>query len=193
VGEASSLPKFMNLYLIGYRGSGKTTVAAELARLLGWKWLDADDEIERRAGKTIKEIFASSGEQSFRDLEAAVVADLAKRTRHVVALGGGAVLREESRLAIQASGKVVWLQASPEVLFQRITADASTAERRPNLTVDGGLAEVERLLAIRSPIYAACADLTVDATVEPSELARQIADWMRPIISGSSHSPHSSG
>jgi shikimate kinase len=183
----------MNLYLIGYRGSGKTTVAAELARLLGWKWLDADDEIERRAGKTIKEIFASSGEQSFRDLEAAVVADLAKRTRHVVALGGGAVLREESRLAIQASGKVVWLQASPEVLFQRITADASTAERRPNLTVDGGLAEVERLLAIRSPIYAACADLTVDATVEPSELARQIADWMRPIISGSSHSPHSSG
>jgi shikimate kinase len=183
----------MNLYLIGYRGSGKTTVAAELARLLGWKWLDADDEIERRAGKTIKEMFATTGEQSFRDLEVAVVADLAKRTSHVVALGGGAVLREESRPAIRGSGKVVWLQASPAVLFQRIGADASTAERRPNLTPGGGLAEVERLLTIRAPIYAACADLTVDATVEPSELARQIADWMRPIISGSSHSPHSSG
>ena len=183
----------MNLYLIGYRGSGKTTVAAELGQLLGWKWLDADDEIERRAGKTIKEIFAFSGEQSFRDLEAAVVADLATRTSHVVALGGGAVLREESRLAIRGSGKVVWLQASPEVLFQRISGDASTAERRPNLTATGGLAEVERLLAIRTPIYAACADLTVDATVEPTELARQIADWMRPIISGPSHSPHSSG
>ena len=183
----------MNLYLIGYRGSGKTTVAAELARLLGWKWLDADDEIERRAGKTIKEIFASSGEQSFRDLETAVVADLAKLTQNAIALGGGAILREKSRLAIRGSGKVVWLQASPEVLYQRITGDASTAARRPNLTADGGLAEVERLLTIRSPIYAACADLTVDATVEPPELARQIADWMRPIISGSSHSPHSRG
>ena len=184
----------MNLYLIGYRGSGKTTVAAELARLLGWEWLDADDEIERRAGKSIKEIFASAGEQSFRDLEAAVVGDAAKLTRNVVALGGGAVLREESRQAIRGSGKVVWLEAPPEVLFQRISGDASTAERRPNLTAAGGLAEVERLLAARSPVYAACADLTVDAaTVAPAELARQIADWMRPIISGPSHPPNSSG
>src|SRR5688572_502997 len=141
----------MNLYLIGYRGSGKTTVAAELARLLGWNWLDADDEVERRAGTTIKEIFATSGEQSFRDLEAAVIADLAQFSGHVIALGGGAVLREDNRQAIRSSGKVVWLQASPEVLYQRISGDASTAERRPNLTADGGLAEVERLLAVRAP------------------------------------------
>ena len=169
----------MNLYLIGYRGSGKTTVAAELARLLGWKWLDADDEVEGRAGKTIKNIFTASGEQTFRDLEAAVIADLAKLSSHVIALGGGAVLREESRRAIRGSGKVVWLQASPEVLFHRISGDASTAERRPNLTAAGGLAEVERLLAIRTPIYAACADLSLDASsATPAELARQIASWM---------------
>jgi shikimate kinase len=184
----------MNLYLIGYRGSGKTTVAAELARLLGWEWRDADDEIERRAGKTIKEIFASTGEQSFRDQEAAVVADLAELNRNVIALGGGAVLREESRQAIRGSGQVVWLQASPEILYQRIVGDASTAERRPNLTAAGGQAEVERLLAIRAPVYAACADLTVDAgTVAPPGLARQIADWIRPIILGPSHSSHSNG
>lgn len=170
----------MNLYLIGYRGSGKTTVAAELAALLGWKWLDADDEIERRAGKTIKEIFASSGEQAFRDLEAAVVADLAKLDAHVVALGGGAVLREESRLAIRGSGKVVWLQASAETLFRRITGDSSTAGRRPNLTAAGGIEEVERLLAIRTPIYAAIADLTLDAeAVSPRRLAEQIASWLQ--------------
>ena len=170
----------MNLYLIGYRGSGKTTVAAELTRLLGWKWLDADDEIERRAGKTIKEIFASAGEQTFRDLEAAVIAEFAKLDGHVLALGGGAVLREESRAAIRASGKAVWLQASPEILFQRISGDASTAERRPNLTAAGGLAEVQRLLAIRAPIYAACADLTLDAGgASPAELAGKIADWLR--------------
>ncbi len=184
----------MNLYLIGYRGSGKTTVAAELARLLGWKWLDTDDEIERQAGKSIKEIFSSSGEQSFRDLEATVVADVAKLASRVIALGGGAVLRKESRRAVRGSGKVVWLQASPEILYQRISDDASTAERRPILTAAGGLSEVERLLAVRSTIYAACADLAVDAAaVAPQELARQIADWMRPIISGPSHSPHSSG
>ena len=94
----------MNLYLIGYRGSGKTTVAAELARLLGWKWLDADDEIERRAGKSIKEIFATWGEPAFRDLEVAVIADLSKLTSHVIALGGGAVLREESRHDIRNFG-----------------------------------------------------------------------------------------
>ncbi len=170
----------MNLYLIGYRGSGKTTVAAELARLLGWKWLDADEEIEQRAGKTIQEIFASSGEPSFRDLEAAVVADLAKLGSQVIALGGGAVLREENRVAIRASGKVVWLQASPEVLFERISNDASTAERRPNLTAGGGLAEVERLLAIRAPIYAACADLTLDAEGSlTAELASRIAIWLK--------------
>ena len=170
----------MNLYLIGYRGSGKTTVAAELAKLLGWNWLDVDDEIERRAGKTIKQIFGSSGEQSFRDLEAEAIADLEKLSSHVVALGGGAVLREESRQAIRASGKVVWLQASPAVLYQRISSDASTAERRPNLTAAGGLAEVERLLAIRAPLYAACADLMLDAgPASPAELAEKIAAWLR--------------
>ncbi|MBC7856929.1 MAG: shikimate kinase [Pirellulaceae bacterium] len=170
----------MNLYLIGYRGSGKTTVAEELARLLGWKWLDADEEIERRAGTTIKEIFTTSGEQSFRDLETTVIADLALLNGHVIALGGGAVLREVSRVAIRASGKVVWLQASPAVLFQRISGDASTAERRPNLTAAGGLAEVERLLAIRGPIYAACADLTLNAEASlPAELARRIAVWLK--------------
>jgi shikimate kinase len=170
----------MNLYLIGYRGSGKTSVAAEVGKLLGWLWLDADVEIERRAGKTIKQIFDTSGEQAFRDLEAAVVADLAKMNSHVIALGGGAVLREDSRQAIRGSGKVVWLQASPAVLFQRISGDASTADRRPNLTALGGLAEVERLLAVRSPIYAACADLTVDAEhLAPAEIAQQIAKWLR--------------
>ncbi len=170
----------MNLYLIGYRGSGKTTVAAELARLLGWKWLDADVEIERRAGKTIKEIFADSGEQTFRDLEVAVIANVAKLTNHVIALGGGAIMREESRQAIGGSGKTVWLDAAPEIIFQRISGDPSTAERRPNLTVEGGLAEVERLLALRSPVYAACADLTLAATdATPAELAMQIADWLR--------------
>src|SRR3954470_12492193 len=159
----------MNLYLIGYRGSGKTSVAAHLAKLLGWKWLDADAELERHAGKTIKEVFAASGEETFRDLEAATIADLSKLDQHVIALGGGAVLRKENCRLIRQSGKAVWLQASPAVLYQRITGDSTTSERRPNLTGAGGLAEVERLLEIRAPFYASCADLTLNAQSASAE------------------------
>ena len=175
----------MNLYLIGYRGSGKTTVAARLGALLGWKWLDADDEIERRAGKSIKEIFAASGEEAFRDLEAQVVTDLAKLQQHIVALGGGAILREENRHHLAQSGKVAWLRASPEVLFRRISDDTATAQRRPNLTAGGGLEEVRRMLAVRTPIYAACADLTLDAeAASPNAIADEIVLWLRKEAAG---------
>src|SRR5436190_19410550 len=101
----------MNLFLIGYRGSGKTTVAAALAQRLGWPWIDADVELERRAGRSIKEIFATEGEAGFRDRESATLANLAQRDGWIVALGGGAVLREQNRQAIAGRGKVVWLRA----------------------------------------------------------------------------------
>jgi shikimate kinase len=167
----------MNLFLIGYRGSGKTTVAAALAGQLGWPWIDADLELERRAGKSIKQIFAESGEQAFRELESAVIADLAGGERQIIALGGGAILRDENRQAIAGRGQVVWLQASPATLLERIHADPATAERRPNLTGQGGLAEIRELLAARTPLYAACADLTIDVErLSPEEIARVIVD-----------------
>lgn len=166
----------MNIFLIGYRGSGKTTVARALAERLGWEWLDADVELERRAGRSIREIFAESGEQPFRDLESAVVADLAQLDKHVLALGGGAVLRDENRQELAGRGKVVWLQATPETLAARIAADPTTAARRPNLTGQGGLDEIRHLLAQREPIYQACADLAVDAASDsPENIAQQIA------------------
>src|SRR5688572_10466805 len=101
----------MNIFLIGYRGSGKSTVAQHAAKLLGWPWLDADAVLEVRAGKSIRQIFADEGEGAFRDLESAVVADLAGSDEHVIALGGGAILREENRQALAGRGLVVWLQA----------------------------------------------------------------------------------
>lgn len=171
----------MNIFLIGYRGSGKTTVGRCLAQRLGWSWLDADEELERRAGKSIQQIFTESGEGAFRDLESAVVADLARLDRHVLALGGGAVLREENRKVLVGSGKIVWLKALPETLQARIAADPTTGARRPNLTGQGGLGEIRDLLARREPIYAACADLQIDAEqLSPDQIARQIADWFQP-------------
>ena len=116
----------MNLVLIGYRATGKSETARLLAQRLGWEWVDADAEIEARAGKTIAKIFADDGEQAFRDAESRVVAELAVRDRTVLALGGGAVLREENRRALWIA--VRW-SGSPH--RPRPSGGASRATPRP--------------------------------------------------------------
>ncbi len=163
------------LALIGYRGTGKTTVAQCLARRLSYDWVDADVELELRAGKSIAAIFSDSGEQAFRDLEAEIVAELCQRTNTVLALGGGAILRESNRASIARCSPVVWLHASAEVIAARILGDPTTAQRRPNLTNRGGQHEIEQLLLEREPIYRACATLEVDTEdKDPAEIADEI-------------------
>lgn len=165
----------LSIALIGYRGTGKTTVAGRLAALLDWTWIDADVEIEQRAGKSIAEIFAADGEAAFRDLESAVVELLCRRDRVVLALGGGAVLREANRVHIARCGAVVWLRASAETIAARLAADATTASRRPNLTNADPRTEIDRLLAERTPIYRACATLEVDTEGKaPEAIAGEI-------------------
>lgn len=163
------------IFLIGYRGSGKTTVAKQLAERLQYDWVDADDEVEQRAGKSIAAIFAEEGQRTFRDLEAEVAAELCSRRQTVVALGGGAVLREETRHAIGAAGPVVWLTGSPHTLAKRLAGDETTASRRPDLTSGGGQAEIEALLAERTPLYHACATFAVDTDGKtPTEVVEEI-------------------
>jgi shikimate kinase len=166
----------MNIFLVGYRGSGKTTVAAALAEQLGWNWVDADAELERKQGKTIKQIFANEGEAAFREYEAAVLTELAAGDGTIAALGGGVVLREANRHLLKKRGKVVWLKAPAEVLLERIQGDATTAERRPNLTGQGGIEEIRTLLAQREPLYTAVADLQAQADRPPAEVANTIID-----------------
>jgi shikimate kinase len=170
-----SIMEVNSIALIGYRGSGKTAVARVLAARLGWDWVDADVEVELRAGKSIAAIFADDGETRFRDLEAIVVDLLCLRKKTVIAFGGGAILREINRMAIRRCGAVIWLQASVETLERRIAADPSTAARRPNLTAAGGQAEIARLLAERTPHYRACATLEVDTEGKtPADIADEI-------------------
>jgi shikimate kinase len=165
------------LFLIGARGTGKTTLARLVAEQLGSAWCDADALLEQRASMTIRAIFASEGEAGFRDRESAILREVAALDNHVVATGGGVVLRPENRDLLRR-GHVVWLQASPAVLWQRICEDTATAERRPNLA-QGGLAEVESLLQARTPLYAACADLAVDTERLPADaIAQQISAWL---------------
>jgi shikimate kinase len=174
----------MVITLIGYRGSGKSSVAAPLARQLGWDWVDADVEIERRAGRTIREIFAADGELRFRQLEREIIAELAARDRLVIAAGGGAVLNADNRRDLRAAGPVVWLQADPERLSERIAGDATTSERRPKLTAQGGTDEIRQVLAERAPLYRQCATVTVNTDAlgvdEVVAAVRQAVDpWLQ--------------
>jgi shikimate kinase len=161
------------VFLIGYRGTGKSTVARELAGRLGYLSVDADEIIETTAGKSIAAIFSDDGEEIFRDLEASIVARLAQRPKLVAALGGGAVVREVNRRVICAAGPVVWLTASVDTMLARIAADEATARRRPNLTSAGGRGEIESLLAVRTPLYRECATLVVDTE---GKTAAEVAD-----------------
>ena len=165
----------MFLSLIGYRATGKTALAQLLAKQLNCPWIDADTEIERRAGKSIAQIFAEDGEPAFRDIEAKVVAGLCRRGPLVLAAGGGAPLRAETRRALRAAGKVVWLTARAETILARMAADATTAARRPNLTAQDPLAEIIELLAQREPIYRESAHLVIDTEGKsPAQVVEEI-------------------
>jgi shikimate kinase len=177
----------MNIVLIGYRGTGKTTVARALADRLGWQWLDADVELEARAGRSIADIFATAGEAAFRDLESQLLAEFVERPRLVLATGGGVVLREANRRLLARAGMVVWLEADIDTLAERLAADAATAGQRPNLTSHGGRLEIQRLLAEREPLYRQCARLTIPTPGRsPDELAASIVGqlvglgWVAP-------------
>lgn len=154
-----------NVILIGYRCTGKTTVGRLLAAKLGWAFADTDDLVEASAGRTVAEIFAVEGEPGFRDRESVALAILCARERHVIATGGGAILRDANRKLLRSSGFVVWLTATPETIGERLAADPLTGARRPNLTAAGGMAEVRALLAAREPPYRETADFVVATDV----------------------------
>ncbi len=154
----------VSIILIGYRGSGKTTVGRLLAGRLGKKFVDADDLIVMRAGQSIREIFSAGGEQAFRKLEMEVISGLVKEVDAVIALGGGAVTREENRKAL-AGHKIVYLRCDASELHRRISSDPGTSDNRPSLTaLGGGIDEIEALLRQREPIYTAVMSETIDVT-----------------------------
>ena len=156
----------MSVALIGYRGSGKTTIGKRLADRLWQKFVDTDDLIVKKAGKDIRAIFEECGEAGFRELEAEAVAEACKLTDHVIALGGGAVLREENRQRIKEAGlKVIYLRCEVKELARRIEADPTTATSRPGLTpLGGGIEEVTKVLAEREPIYRSVMTAELDVT-----------------------------
>lgn len=145
----------MSIVLIGYRGSGKSTIGKRLADRLWQPFVDVDDLIVKKAGKNIKQIFEQDGEPAFRELEAEAVREVCKLSEHVIGLGGGTLGREANRQAIRDAGhKVIYLKCEPAELHRRIQSDPQSAETRPNLTaLGGGIEEVKKMLAEREPFY----------------------------------------
>jgi len=156
----------MSTVLIGYRGSGKSTLGHKLADRLWQKCVDTDDLVVAKAGKSIAQIFTDHGEPYFRDLETQVVKEAAAVQDQVIALGGGAPMREENRLAIKSAGhRVIYLKCEPEELYKRISADPDTASNRPALTqFFGSVEEISKVLAEREPIYRQMADAELEVT-----------------------------
>jgi len=144
-----------NVYLVGLMGAGKTTIGRSLAKRLHLDFIDSDREIEARTGVTIPTIFEIEGEEGFRKREAQMIADLARVSGRVIATGGGAVLRQENRAIMMASGFVVYLNVPPQTRHDR---------NRPLLQVEDPLGRLSELHAQRDAHYREVAGLIVDSS-----------------------------
>lgn len=166
--------------LVGYRGTGKSTVAALLAARLGGGWIDADAVLEERMGLTIADLVRQRGEAAFRGAESALLHELLGSTTGVLATGGGVVLRQENRDLLRSAGRpVAWLTAPAAVIRARLAADPLTRARRPALSGNDALAEVDGALAARDPLYREVADAAFDTAAATSEeVVGRIVAWL---------------
>ncbi|RJQ54409.1 MAG: shikimate kinase [Actinobacteria bacterium] len=163
----------MNIVLIGFMGSGKSTAGKILADLLEYDFIDTDRVIEERAGRSIPQIFEEQGEERFRQLESLVLESVCAGSRRVISTGGGAVLRQRNFQCLKQSGRVVYLHLSEDELLKR-TARLSG---RPLLAGADRKERVRELLAERSGLYEKAADLTIEADrLEPKQVAETIAE-----------------
>lgn len=144
-----SVRKIENLTLVGFMGTGKSSVGRIVAEHLGFVFFDTDQAIEERTGKSINQIFAELGEPAFRDLERRLVAELATRRRLVISTGGGLAANAENLASLKSHSLVVCLWASPEVIYERVRNQS----HRPLLLALDPLARIRDLLSKREPFY----------------------------------------
>ena len=152
----------MNLFLIGYRCTGKTTVGQALAERLAWTFVDTDEVVVDTAGTSIAHMVETHGWPYFRQLEQQTLAALANGHDQVVATGGGVVLDDRNLAVMQKAGKVIWLTADVATIARRMLADDATDANRPSLTDKGQIAEIRQVLTERRPRYEKAADMTIE-------------------------------
>ncbi len=159
-----------NIVLMGFMGTGKTSVGKRLASMLGMEFVDMDHVIEARAGKVISRIFAEDGEPRFRQMERELTVELSGRSGLVIGCGGGVVLNPDNVQDYQRTGMVVCLTASAETLFQR----TSRARHRPLLEEENRFQRIVDLLEKRKSLYEAIPNRIDTETLSPKEVAEAI-------------------
>jgi len=152
----------MNIYLIGYRGVGKSSVGRSLAPGLGRHFIDTDTELAAQAGMTISEYVEHMGWAAFRKMERSVVQQVCKQDMQVVATGGGIVLDPQNTQSMRNTGLVVWLKASPATIRERLLSDRQSEQTRPALSAKGSMNEIEEILNQRTPYYEQAMDLSIE-------------------------------
>ena len=158
-----------NIVLIGFMGSGKTSIGRLVARRLRFQFVDTDQVIVERARLEIPEIFAQHGEEIFREYETAALQSLTHLRRCVISTGGGVVVKERNHTILRELGLVVCLTASEETIFERVSRN----NRRPLLQTENPRATVAQMLAVRRPLYEKAAECTVDSSALSHEQAAE--------------------
>jgi len=174
--ESSTPPK--SLVLIGFMGTGKSTVGRALQARLGYPLVDMDHQIEEQAGKPISQIFADDGEESFREMETKLLRELSHpdAPRRIISTGGGVIGREENRKLLRDLGYVVWLKAPAAAILDR----TSKNNKRPLLNAEDPMEQIQSLMAKREPLYQETAHLQIDTTgLDSDEVAAGILECAR--------------
>ncbi len=154
----------MNIVLIGYRGTGKTSVGVALSKRLGKTFCDTDDYIETKVKRPISDMVAREGWAFFREKEKEAIREVSQYKDCVIAAGGGAVLGAGNVENLKENGVVILLEASTQTILERMRYDKKTEQQRPSLTGKDPYKEIEEVLEFRRPIYQKAMDFSVDTT-----------------------------
>ena len=166
----------MNIALYGFMGVGKTVVGKALAEMTGMAFVDLDEEIVGRAGRTIPEIF-EEGELAFREIERGITQEIAARDGQVIACGGGTILEADNLSSLKRNSILVLLTAEPEMILKRVMAEGDV---RPLLNGEDKLQRIESLLEARNSAYTQAAELILDTSrITPEQVAEKILESMR--------------
>jgi len=163
-----------NIILVGFMGSGKSSVGRALSRRCGWPRVDTDDVIVSRAGRPIADIFRDSGEDAFRELERTVMKDLCEESGRIISGGGGSFIDEDNRRVMLDCGTVFYLSTNPETIHRRVTGGNPNAPARPLLAGGDPLERIKELLAQRAPAYSQAHHTIETDQLSPAQVAETI-------------------
>ena len=162
------------VFLIGYMGAGKSTVAPLLARKTGGEWVDTDDLVEEKAGLQIKEIFARQGEEKFRLLETGALREAIREGADVIAVGGGAPMGDRNWRLMKRNGLTCYLRLKPREVLSRVSGDGEERPLLAGLGEEERLEKIEKMLERREPRYLQADFVLESGGLSPEEVAEKI-------------------